>query len=504
MREVREACASLPVVDSLEKGRKPPTLLTRAIGSKKLWCPPTMRRLAVGRRRESVHKLLRVAGFAALAAIMLALLAQGGVASSAGAAPYVVVLKQGVDSRAVANLHAQRYGVDVGFVYGHALKGYSAVVAEARVDDLRADANVAFLSPDGEVSATAQTLPTGVDRIEGDQSSTVSGNGSGSVNVPVAVIDTGIDLDHPDLNVVGGVNCSSGPSFDDGNGHGTHVAGTIGAKDDGVGIVGMAPGTPLYAVRVLNNAGSGSFASVICGVDWVTANAASLGIKVANMSLGGSGSDGSCASDAFHLAICNSVAAGVTYVVAAGNSGGDFSGLVPATFGEVLTVDRRRRLQRPAGRRCRCHLPERPGRHGRRLQQLHDHHVDRRRAHDRRPGRLHPLDLEAGRLQHHLGHEHGDAARRRHGCALHRRAVRRNEPVAGDCQAPRRRRFAACKLRVPRRPKQPDHDRRAETQDALLRVSRLRRRLLATSSPSPTERGRRRERRPRSLWLPSR
>jgi hypothetical protein len=245
MREVREACASLPVVDSLEKGRKPPTLLTRAIGSKKLWCPPTMRRLAVGRRRESVHKLLRVAGFAALAAIMLALLAQGGVASSAGAAPYVVVLKQGVDSRAVANLHAQRYGVDVGFVYGHALKGYSAVVAEARVDDLRADANVAFLSPDGEVSATAQTLPTGVDRIEGDQSSTVSGNGSGSVNVPVAVIDTGIDLDHPDLNVVGGVNCSSGPSFDDGNGHGTHVAGTIGAKDDGVGIVGMAPGTPL-------------------------------------------------------------------------------------------------------------------------------------------------------------------------------------------------------------------------------------------------------------------
>jgi subtilisin len=297
-----------------------------------------MRRLAVGRRRESVHKLLRVAGFAALAAIMLALLAQGGVASSAGAAPYVVVLKQGVDSRAVANLHAQRYGVDVGFVYGHALKGYSAVVAEARVDDLRADANVAFLSPDGEVSATAQTLPTGVDRIEGDQSSTVSGNGSGSVNVPVAVIDTGIDLDHPDLNVVGGVNCSSGPSFDDGNGHGTHVAGTIGAKDDGVGIVGMAPGTPLYAVRVLNNAGSGSFASVICGVDWVTANAASLGIKVANMSLGGSGSDGSCASDAFHLAICNSVAAGVTYVVAAGNSGGDFSGLVPATFGEVLTV----------------------------------------------------------------------------------------------------------------------------------------------------------------------
>jgi subtilisin len=286
-----------------------------------------------------MQKLLRLAGFAAVAAIVLALLAQGGVASSAGAARYIVVLKPGTDPQAVANLHAQRYGLEVGFVYRHALDGYSAVVPEARVDDLRADANVAFLSPDGEVSATAQTLPTGVDRIEGDLSSTASGNGSGSVNVPVAVIDTGIDLDHPDLNVMGGVNCSSGPSFEDGNGHGTHVAGTIGAKDDGVGVVGMAPGTPLYAVRVLNNSGSGSFASVICGVDWVTANAASLGIKVANMSLGGSGGDSTCPSnDAFHQAICNSVAAGVTYVVAAGNSGGEFSGLVPATFGEVLTV----------------------------------------------------------------------------------------------------------------------------------------------------------------------
>jgi subtilisin len=290
-----------------------------------------------------VQKLLRVAGFAALAAIMLALLAQGGVASSAGAARYIVVLKQGVDSRAVANLHAEQYGVDVGFVYRHALDGYSAVVPEARVDELRTDANVAFLSPDGEVSATAQTLPTGVDRIEGDQSSTASGNGSGSVNVPVAVIDTGIDLDHPDLNIVGGVNCSTGPSFDDGNGHGTHVAGTIGAKDDDVGVVGMAPGTPLYAVRVLNNAGSGSFASVICGVDWVTGTRqdsdSTNDIAVANMSLGGSGGDSACPSnDAFHQAICNSVAAGVTYVVAAGNSGGDFSGLVPATFGEVLTV----------------------------------------------------------------------------------------------------------------------------------------------------------------------
>jgi subtilisin len=102
--------------------------------------------------------------------------------------------------------------------------------------------------------------------------------------------------------------------------------------------VGVAPGAPLYAVRVLNNAGSGSFSSVICGIDWVTANASSKGIKVANMSLGGSGSDGTCSSDALHRAICNSVNAGVTYVVAAGNSNANFKDFVPAAYDQVLTV----------------------------------------------------------------------------------------------------------------------------------------------------------------------
>jgi subtilisin family serine protease len=197
---------------------------------------------------------------------------------------------------------------------------------------------VLFVSQDRTVSIAAQSLPTGVNRIEGDLSSTRSGNGSGAVNVAVAVIDTGIDLDHPDLNVVGGTNCSTGRSYDDGNGHGTHVAGTIGAKDDGIGVVGMAPGTPLYAVRVLNNAGSGSWSSVVCGIDWVRANAGSKRIKVANMSLGGSGSDNGCNGDALHKAICNSVAAGVTYTVAAGNSAANLSGFVPAAYNEVLTV----------------------------------------------------------------------------------------------------------------------------------------------------------------------
>lgn len=119
-------------------------------------------------------------------------------------------------------------------------------------------------------------------------------------------------------------------------------AGTIRAKDNGEGVVCVGPGVPIYSVRVLNNAGSGSWSSVACGIDGITVNAARLGIKVANMGLGGSGSDdGNCGNtntNALHPAICNSVAAGITYVVAEGNSGADFYGFVPAAYDEVFTV----------------------------------------------------------------------------------------------------------------------------------------------------------------------
>jgi subtilisin family serine protease len=227
-------------------------------------------------------------------------------------------------------------------VYRSALKGYAAVIPLARLDDVRSDTRVRFVSEDRPVFAVAQTIPTGIDRIEADVSSQSSGNGAGAVSgLAVAVIDTGTGP-HPELNVVGGVNCSTGPNYDDGNGHGSHVAGTIGALDNTAGVVGVAPGAAIYSVRVLNNAGSGSFSSVTCGIDWVTEHATDFGIKVANMSLGGTGSDdGDCGNtdnDAFHLAICNSVSAGVTYVVAAGNSAKDFSGFVPAAYDEVLTV----------------------------------------------------------------------------------------------------------------------------------------------------------------------
>ncbi len=255
---------------------------------------------------------------------------------------YIVVFRDTVsDPAAKARDLAAQHGLTLQYIYSHALKGFAAVVPANRLARLRADPDVAYINPDQVVTIAAQTVPTGIDRIDGELSSTVSGNGSGNVDVDVAVIDTGIDVDHPDLNVRGGKNCVLGRNtIDDGNGHGTHVAGTIAAKDNNSGVVGVAPGARLWSVRVLNNAGSGTWSSVICGVDWVTANAGT--IEVANMSLGGSGSEpsgsGCSTGDALHDAICNSVGKGVTYAVAAGNDSTDAKGFVPAAYDEVITV----------------------------------------------------------------------------------------------------------------------------------------------------------------------
>jgi len=285
--------------------------------------------------------------FLSVAVLVLAMFSAIGTGSSGEAAPgpagqeqYVVVLVAGADSHGAARAAERAQGVQVLFEYEHALKGFAFRGSSQAAQALARDPQVQFVSEDREVHTTDQSLPTGVQRIGGASSSTASGNGSGAVNVNVAIIDTGIDVAHPDLNVVGGKNCSTGKSYSDGNGHGTHVAGTVAARDDSTGVVGVAPGARLYAVRVLNNAGSGTWSSVICGIDWVTQNAAT--IKVANMSLGGSGADdGNCGNtnrDALHKAICGSTAAGVTYVVAAGNDGKDLKGFVPAAYDETITV----------------------------------------------------------------------------------------------------------------------------------------------------------------------
>ena len=271
--------------------------------------------------------------------------------ASQSAQRYIVVVDDGIDSSAVADDHSRRYAARVSNVYRHAIDGYTAAMSPASAARVAADPRVAYVERDGRVFATAQTMPTGVDRIDVDASSVVSINGvDDAVNVDIAILDTGIDRGHADLRVSGGWNCAKGgpgnktcdiEGYDDGHGHGTHVAGTAAALDNGDGVVGVAPGARLWAVRVLDNNGSGWWSWVIAGIDKVAENAGT--IEVANMSLGGTGY-----SQAMHDALKNATGKGVYFAVAAGNNGKNVYGAdntfgtsddyVPAAYPEVATI----------------------------------------------------------------------------------------------------------------------------------------------------------------------
>jgi subtilisin len=263
---------------------------------------------------------------------------------------YIVVLKDGASGKATAAEHARSTGAQVLKTYDSAVHAYTAKLSTTGLVRVKADPRVAYVIQDREGKPTlAQTLPTGINRVDADLSTALAGDGTGQVAGDVAVYDSGIDTTHPDLNVAGGVNCVVGGPSSDGTygdqfGHGTHVAGIIGAKDDGNGVVGVAPGVRLWSVRDLGVGGGGSISAQLCGIDWITANGPSLGIKVANSSQGmltGALDDGNCGTtngDVLHQAICRSVAAGIVWVFAAGNNTKDFAANAGANYDEVLTV----------------------------------------------------------------------------------------------------------------------------------------------------------------------
>ncbi|MEX0683519.1 MAG: S8 family serine peptidase [Dehalococcoidia bacterium] len=256
---------------------------------------------------------------------------------------YIVTLTPGIAAHAFAQETGSRLGFRADVVYSHALNGFAANLPAQAAQALARDSGVLSIEPDRIARVTDQILPTGIDRIDVDENSTagIAGDG-GAMDVDIAIIDTGIDVDHPDLNVVGGARfsgsgfaifwtCDNGSgSFDDDNAHGTHVAGTAAARDNSVGVVGVAPGARLHAVKVLTSGGTGAYSCIIMGIDWVTARADT--IDVANMSLGGGSSSALC------NAIQNSVNAGVVYAVAAGNEIVDAETRSPANCAPVVTV----------------------------------------------------------------------------------------------------------------------------------------------------------------------
>ncbi|MBT5753528.1 MAG: S8 family serine peptidase [Acidimicrobiaceae bacterium] len=290
-------------------------------------------------------------------ALFLAMAMLVGLTTAASASPpegahesYIVVLQPGTQRvPKVAAAMLQAHSGQVGFVYEHALQGFSMTMSPQAAAALARNPRVAYIETNDTVtiaqSTTGQSTPTGITRILTDTTAVdIDSNDDYRVDVDVAVIDTGVDFEHPDLNVAGGVTCSQpnkgprrlrtascSPGGDDDHYHGTHVAGTIGALDNNFGVVGVAPGARIWAVKVLDSNGSGSEAMVVAGIDWVTGMAGT--IEVANMSLGGSGD-----SRAEYDAIQGAVNAGVAFAVAAGNNGADADGYSPARFDNVLTV----------------------------------------------------------------------------------------------------------------------------------------------------------------------
>ena len=268
---------------------------------------------------------------------------------------YICVFKSSAVTKADVGAKADRAVRDNGgklkHVYREAVRGFAADIGKANVDNLKArNSEIAFCEQDRVISVIpldengivypldggvgankgqdgqrppppppptppAQQTPWGVERV---------GGGINGTYATAWVIDTGIDFTHPDLNVdtVRSRSFIAGLTAQDQNGHGTHVAGTIAARNNSIGVVGVAPGAPVVAVRVLNKKGSGSNSGVIAGIDYVS-QAAAPG-DVANMSLGGG------VSQALDDAVSAAAARGIRFALAAGNESTNASTKSPA------------------------------------------------------------------------------------------------------------------------------------------------------------------------------
>lgn len=291
-----------------------------------------------------IVKALALATVATTVALSASALAQRDAAQTSGpiAGQYICVFDSNVIRRgqvvSAANRAANAQGGQVLHTYSHSIHGFAVRASANGISSMQrsnpwisycVQDEVVTLAPppgrgpggggDGGGGADPQSTPWGVTRVGGFVDGTSLGRSAW-------ILDTGIDLDHPDLNVDTARSVDftgSRNGAEDENGHGSHVAGTIAARDNNIGVVGIAAGAPVVAVRVLNRRGSGSYSGIIAGVDYVAANAAAG--DVANMSLGGG------ANQALNDAVEAAAQAGIHMVVAAGNDGADSSNYSPAS-----------------------------------------------------------------------------------------------------------------------------------------------------------------------------
>lgn len=248
--------------------------------------------------------------------------------------PVIIGFKTAPDARLIKS-----YNGEIKHVYHH-IPAIAASLPTQAIAALQKNPNIAYVEQDFKVyaighghgkpkpSQPAQTIPWGVDKIGAPE---VWNMGYMGANVKVAILDTGIDTEHPDLKVAGGVTFVRGTkTYNDDNGHGTHVAGIIAALNNTIGVVGVAPEASLYAVKVLNRRGSGYVSDVIAGIEWSIDN----GMQIISMSFG-STSD----STSLHNECDKANATGIVLVAAAGNNGpGEETITYPAKYSSVIAV----------------------------------------------------------------------------------------------------------------------------------------------------------------------
>jgi len=247
---------------------------------------------------------------------------------------YIIVLNPNISPR----LMAAGINVQIENQYDNVFNGFSADLTYTELKKLQLDPRIKFIQKDIPMSIDEQVVPTGIARILSTH------NGTGYVSTArVIVMDTGVDPTHPDLNVVGGKNFVGGEPSDawqDVSGHGTHVAGTIAACDNGIGVIGVSPCAEIYSYRVLDENGSGHLSTIVRAIDDILLTPDAF--DVVNLSLGGgvpTPPDDNCGlddGDTLHMAICALYDANITIVVSAGNSDRDAKFQIPAGYDDVV------------------------------------------------------------------------------------------------------------------------------------------------------------------------
>jgi subtilisin family serine protease len=300
-----------------------------------------------------------------LSFVALALLAAAPAsAESPDADPYIVVLEDDIAHPAnVAHRHEENRGAKLGHIYGTAIKGYSAELTPGELKAIKQDPNVNYVEYDWPITTMSQSMSTGFQRIYAPNNSTldIDEKDDVQVDVDVAVLDTGVSY-HPDLRLISRTNCAVSGNYcvensgEDAEGHGTHVAGIIGALDNSFGVVGVAPGARIWSVKVTPASGDGMASDMLAAVNWVTEHAGQ--IEVVNMSLGcdlpptKDPESKNCGNNktALEEAFATSIGKGVVYVASAGNDRKDVLGMsipsleldegprIPAALPDVITV----------------------------------------------------------------------------------------------------------------------------------------------------------------------